>query len=413
MIKRIKNRLAASSAQLWTFIDQCVVSGSGFVLSVILVALLGIEPFGVFSLYWMIVLLISGFHQALVVMPMYSLYASFGNLNIYLGGLLKQQLLFSLISGSAVIVGYLIVCLFDATLDPWHAIYVGAISALYTLRDLFRRMLFVLKRPKGAVWIDTIGVGILPVILLVVAPFYKFGLTDVLLLIIGLKLISCLMAFKLLRSEVEYIRDGAKIRKRHWRYGKFLLASSVLQWCSGNCFILISGVFLGPASIGVLRIAQSILGVFNVFFQYLENNVPIEAARIFHKDGKEALKGYLLQISKKYFVVMGGALLLVAIFHRFILEALFGQAMGGYEWLIPAYCVLYVLIYAGTIFRFVFRTIDQNIMLFYGYVASSIVGLLLSYPLVKYAGIAGVMTGLFLTQIASVATYSFFLKRQL
>ena len=97
---------------LWTFLDQGIVSGSSLILSILLVAYLGIDGFGVYSLYWMAIMLISGFHQSLIVMPLYTLYAKMEDLEIYIGKLLIEQLLFSVISFILVIFIFVLLNLF-------------------------------------------------------------------------------------------------------------------------------------------------------------------------------------------------------------------------------------------------------------------------------------------------------------
>lgn len=54
-----------------------------------------------------------------------------------------------------------------------------------------------------------------------------------------------------------------------------------LQWGTGNLFIIMAGTPLGPWAVGVIRIMQNTMGLFNVLFIFLENVLPINFANIF------------------------------------------------------------------------------------------------------------------------------------
>ena len=403
-------KLYLKSSVLWTFIDQSIVSGSTLVVSILLVSYLGIEGFGVYSIYWMAVLLISGFHQALVVMPLYTLYPKMKSLEEYIGELLKEQLLFSLLAALLVIGIFFGASLIGYEVNLMHGILLGLIAAAFTFQDLLRRIMFVKSMALEVVFADIVNVGILPLALIFMWGFYSVNLTNVLVLTLCLKVLSILLALRFIRPIVSW-KNHSNVRIQHWESGKFLLASSVLQWFSGNAFVLITGILLGPVSIGVLRIAQSILGVINVFFLFLENRVPIQAAKILHEGGQKAFNKYMVDESKKYLVMLIISLLGLILFHKSITSFLYGDAMQNVQWLIPTYCLLYLLIYAGTMLRFIFRTLDQNKILFYGYVVSAIVGLACVYPMIKWWGLTGAILGLFATQIATITTYTYYLNK--
>lgn len=409
-MRQLRSYLDASS--LWTLLDQGVVSGSTLVVSILLVSYLGVDGFGIYSLYWMAVLLISGFHQALVVMPLYTLFPKMNSLDEYIRHLLREQLIFSLLSMLLVVGIFSFSKLFGYEVNMLHALLLGLITATFTLQDLLRRVLFVKSKAKSAFWVDVVNVGLLPIVFIGMWNVYEVNLTLVLWVTLVFKGISILLAIRLIAVKLSWKVASETVRKEHWKSGKFLLASSVLQWFSGNAFILVSGVLLGPFAIGVLRIAQSILGVMNVFFLFLENRVPIEAAKVLHNDGHGAFNKYMFQESKKYFWLLMLALLTLGIFNQPITSIFYGDALQNAQWLIPSYCLLYVFIYAGTMLRFIFRTLDQNKILFYGYAVSALVGLTCVYPMIKWWGLLGVVVGLFATQIATLATYTYHLNKR-
>lgn len=398
---------------LWAFADQCVVSGSTIVVNILIVALIGLDAFGMYALYWLIVLLLASFHQSLMIMPFYTLFAKIEDLDAYISQLVKEQLRFSLLSIVLVLFIAIGMLLAGSEVDFLQFALVGILVGAYCFQDFFRRIFYVKKRAKHAFAIDVISEGILPLVLVMMAPWVAMDINLVLLATIALKLLSILVGWFLIRPKVKWFENTREVRLKHWQSGKFLLASNGLQWLSGNAFLLVCGMLLGPVSIGVLRIAQSILGCINVFLLFLENRIPVEAARVLHSGGEKHFTKYMMRESKRYFVLLLLSLTALAVFHEHISTLFFGNAMLDYPWLIPTFCLLYVFIYIGTMLRFTFRTLDKNAVLFYGYMVSAVVGLSCVYPMIQYWGVSGAVMGLFLSQITTITTYLYYLKRQL
>lgn len=401
------------SPLLWGFADQSIVSGSTIVMNILIVSLIGLESFGTYSLYWLIVLLIASFHQSLIIMPFYTFFAKMEELDRYIGQLMKEQLRFSIVAMLLVMLVPVVMHFTGFSADFLQFLLVGILVGAYCFQDFLRRVFYAKKKVKGALWIDVISEGLLPLLLMIAAQFLSVNINWVFVLTIAMKLTSIVVGLMMIRPKIHWNKSTNDIRKMHWRSGKFLLASNVLQWLSGNAFLLLSGILLGPVSIGVLRIAQSVLGTINVFLLFLENRIPVEAARVLQKEGERGFTRYMVRESKRYFILLMISLVALAMFHAPITAFFFGDAMVDYPYLIPAFCLLYVFIYVGTMLRFAFRTLDQNAVLFYGYVISSIVGISCVYPMIHAWGVSGAVMGLFLSQITTISTYLYFLKRQL
>ena len=284
------------------------------------------------------------------------------------------------------------------------------VVGLYIFQDFLRRLLFVVEAPLKVVIIDVLGFGSLPIILSVLYFFETLSLDSLLVTIASTKIVSILLGIYYTRPFILTSRTIKPTIIIHWKYAKFLFASSILQWFSGNIFVLFSGIFIGPVALGALRVAQNILGILNIFFLFLENSIPIKAAHVLHTSGREKFNRYMLKVFKQHFIVLFIFLIGIYVFQDQLLHLFYGSAMDHFEWLIPAFCGLYILIFFGTILRFVYRTIEKNEVLFYGYITSSILGLAISYPLIQFTGLYGVVVGLFVTQLASLLTYYFHYK---
>ena len=67
---------------------------------------------------------------------------------------------------------------------------------------------------------------------------------------------------------------------RHFEFSKWLLGTAMLQWLSGNYFIIAAASILGPIAVGAVRMVQNIMGLCHVLFLAMENFLPVELSLI-------------------------------------------------------------------------------------------------------------------------------------
>ena len=130
---------------------------------------------------------------------------------------------------------------------------------------------------------------------------------------------------------------------RHFHFSKWLLGTSILQWLSGNYFIIVGASILGTTAIGAIRMVQNIMGLCHVLFLAMENVMPIEAARQFHLDGENALIKYLIKSTWKLGAGFLIVLLTLIFFAPQILNIIYGKEAMQHSYIVFAYVLLYVL----------------------------------------------------------------------
>ena len=83
------------------FFEQALVSFSNFILAILLLKFLGVEAFGIFSFFWILLLLINAIQQSSIISPMLSISPkiNYSDQAEYLGGVFLQQIIFCLING--------------------------------------------------------------------------------------------------------------------------------------------------------------------------------------------------------------------------------------------------------------------------------------------------------------------------
>ena len=198
--------------------------------------------------------------------------------------------------------------------------------------------------------------------------------------------------------------------KTHYHFSSWLLGTSVLQWLSGNFFLVAAASILGTTAVGAIRMAQNLVGLCNVLFLAMENIVPAEAAQHFLKNGTTGLRNYLKNSSQQ----TGGLIVLVlvamSIATPWLIPLLYGGEYVEYSYVIWGYCLLYVFVFLGYPIRYYFRTIHTTKPIFIAYVLGGGFSLLAAFPLVKMGGLIGLLLGLIISQILTLVFYYFYMR---
>ena len=206
----------------------------------------------------------------------------------------------------------------------------------------------------------------------------------------------------------------SKTAKEHYHFSIWLLGTSLLQWFSGNFFLIAAAGVLGTVAVGALRMAQNMVGLCHVIFLAMENIVPVEAAQHFFKHGQTQMFAYLRRVTivtSIPVILMLGALTAAA---PWLIRWLYGTEYLPYSYLVGVYALLYVFVFTGYPLRFALRTLQFTSPIFIAYCLSSGVSLLVAFPMARAWGLNGILAGLWGTQVLTLAVYVFFLwkKRQ-
>ncbi len=404
------------SSTLLVYGDQALVSGLSFLTSVVLARYLGVQGFGIYSLAWIGVLIASSINQPFIIAPMQTLSGKKNpaEQNVYLQALVIKQLIFAAIMG---FLAFMSVIVMSYVLKTWkvESIILAFPLAVFSflLQDFFRRYFFIKGKQDKAMLIDAVAYG---------GTFLSaFGLhfirnmdaQFVLLLTALFFLYSSLIALwsmDELRFNFKHVRE---VVHEHWDYSKWLTATAVLQWFSGNLFIIASGAILGPKAVGGVRMAQNIVGVTHVLFLAMENIIPSRAAEQQRIGGDAGMFRYLgkftLQMGAITFSILG----LLAVFSSEVIHFCYGNAFMQYTGVLQGFCALYVIVFLGYPLRYAIRTLEKTHLIFISFIASSVFSIAAAYPVIKQFGLYGVVGGLMATQLITLVVYAFSLRGKL
>jgi O-antigen/teichoic acid export membrane protein len=410
-----------TSGKALVLLDQAVVSGGNFVLGVLLARFLGLSAFGEYSLLWMGVLFALNLHQAYMTQPLMSLFAGKKAAGAhYLGSLFQLQIIISAGLAALGLLSFFTVKLIGLAPDWAMYLLLGSlIAAAYLMQDFLRRAFFVKQQFRPPLLMDGVLYGTL---LLALVGFYRLGILDL------VSALSCLLLAYSASSVLglffaknagllpalgkENNEHTLKTAKEHYHNSFWLLGTSLVQWFSGNFFLVAAAGTLGAVAVGALRMAQNMVGLCHVLFLAMENIVPAEAAQHLFEHGKEKMLAYLKRVSLLVGIPVLGMLLGLSLASPWLIKWLYGAEYQAFSYLVAAYSVLYVFVYVGFPLRFALRTLQYTSPIFVAYCLSAGVSLMVAFPMARNWGLGGVMMGLIATQLLTVLVYGIFIHRK-
>lgn len=331
--------------------DQGLISGSNFVLSILLARCLSATQYGTFAVAYSTFVLFSLVHQALVLEPMsvlgLSLYRD--SLRRYLSLLTWMQLAFS----AVVMVS---IGLFgnasSALVDPDHLklafIGMGVASPCVLLFWYARRAYYLHLLPGRAV------VGALAYSVLLAAGFgllyysrtisgfSTFLVMGASALITGILLLIQLSAITK-ASTIPQRLTAVDVATQHWRYGGWALVSMIFFWVPWNIFYSIVTRFSGLEGTGALKALLNLAlpmtatyGAFSMLF------LPY-TARLGTEGGWKAARHQAWRIAELFVLGSGAYWLLVCLFRTQLIHFLYGSRYNEVVSLVPVVAISSIL----------------------------------------------------------------------
>ena len=319
--------------EAWALADQAVVSATNFLTNVMLARFMGLHEFGIFVLAWMSVLFVNSLQAALIVAPMMSIGPKQEEKDrpSYFGAVVTHELILVSFSFVLVFVALKVSSGFFRHADLQHLALPLAVSAFaYQMQDFVRRYFFATRQSSHALANDALSyLPQLPILLLLHRAGHLNSATA-LWVMAGTSIVGMGAGwFWVERIELHWDWIRA-IWRRHWKLSRWLTASALLQWISGNLFLLAAPVYYGAAAAGVLKASQNLMGVTHIWFQGLDNVVPVETARRLREGGVHSMLAYTRSVVIKW----GGLTLLfatiMAVAPGFWLRLIYNSQMAQY-----------------------------------------------------------------------------------
>lgn len=388
----------------WALIDQTMVSGVNFLTGILLARFLGLAEFGRFTLVYMAILFISGIQHATINSPMMSIgpKKSEAETDAYYGAVLFQQLAFS---GSVFLLLFAGVEFGARAFPEWNvqdlALPIAVTAIVWQLQDFLRRYFFTRKRAATAFVIDTIRyVGQIAILAWLFFAHPDYLSTSTVLWVLSISSAVAIVYGTLSLGTVELSKATVRdVTLKHWSFSKWLIASAVTQWSTGNLFIVAAGAILGTSAVGAIRAAQNLMGITHILLLGLENVVPIRAAKHLKRDGRDAMFTYIRRVATVGGAAMSMIAMIAAVTPEFWLGLMFGPQYQGFGFVLQGWALIYVLIFLSTQLVSAHRALEVTQPVFWSTASTASFSLIAAYPLTLLFGLTGVMIGIATAQM--------------
>jgi O-antigen/teichoic acid export membrane protein len=383
-----------------TLLDQAIVSGSSFVVSILLARTLSVVEYGAYAIAMSVFLFTSNFQNALLLEPMgvfgSSTYRS--KQHPYLVAVTRIN--FCLCAGISVLLAVVVLLYRFATHNTVVSSTLLA-SLLYTVPVsffwLWRRAAYFQFTPGIAVRGSCIYAAIIFLGLYFfkhkhwLSPSSAFLVQGVAAAIASAVLVRSVMPDS---QAGDSILSESAVLGGHWEYGKWVIATSLGYWLTTSACYVFVGLFLPLQRVAELKVLQNLSMPVNQSLAAQTNLLlPIASAR-FSDYGLAALRKITNMFTIVFTTSALAYLLFLILFGRRLMVLIYPASYVHLSYLLPLSAIPVVLIAGaqGTAIEFWARRLPREV--FWGYSISGAVSLPLGILLTKYAGLTGALIAL-------------------
>lgn len=351
------------NSHIWSFADQLLVSGSNFLVGIVLARTLGVEGFGAYVVAQMYLLYASTFQASLVVSPMMTTVPSAKSLTVrshMIRGFLGFTLLVIVLTGLGVeVVAWLIGHMSPHLGVGQLALSLAAAMAAFQLQDWVRRALYVQSDNRQVFLVDVIAYGGQLAALLLISAQGELRPDIALWVMAGCFALSAIPTLVYARWWPDFT-STRHIITTHWRSSRDLFTTWQLQWVGSQGVILLGTGMIGPQAAGAIRAAQNLLGPVNVLFQWMENVVPVHATLQLKQWGRAGLVTYLGRIAITGVLALSLFALLLMLVDEPIIVFLYGEAYRPFAALVVLQALYYLFGHGYRMVNYFHRTIGNT-----------------------------------------------------
>jgi O-antigen/teichoic acid export membrane protein len=407
--------IKSAGRERWALVDQIFVSAANFGTTFLLVRFLGLRSFGVYVSLYAVMLYSWSWALALFMSPLLTIAPKIldpEERREYLTGSNTLQALFAALSGSIVGAGLAVFHLWTGNISLGSAVAVGIAAAAFQLQDGLRRFYFAQRRARMAFLNDLLSYGVQVVLIVLAGLTGRLSVTVAMLLIAVTSGLAVLVA-SFTEPLFGTVRSATVALRKSWLIGRDLLISTHMQWANAQGLLILAASLVGADGAGAIRVAQSIVGPFNVLFQAMDNVVPTQSADKMVKFGIRGVWKFL----QKIMVAAGSVLIIPCALLILCATPLVHLAIGKSSALVVTLVIWQTAyVYESCFFRiasYFFRAIDRT----RGVVVSTTVLLVTSLSLTaafaRTLGPLGVMVGLVSGQTLGLICATWYCMREL
>jgi len=386
--------------------DYGLISGSNFLLGVLLARWMSPEPYGAYALAFSIYVLVAFLYQALVLEP----------LSVFSGTTYRDNLRGYLLTatklhwGISLVVGLLLGATGVVAGLWWHSSVLAVAFAGLTIATPFilihamaRRSFYLRMSPAPAAFASffyclLVTGGVFGAY----AAGWLTSFTAYLLMGVAALVSGIIMLFQL-NAKLPPAAGLPPLREvwaKHWEYGKWALGTCVVGWIPNYVYIPLVSTFSGIAAGGELRALMNFSAPLLQTFAALSMLFLPYAART--QDNKAGRKGATALMWKLTLLFVAGGALYWAMLIPLRLRLFHLVYAGKYiesSSLIPLFAIETMMWSAALGPAILLRAMESPRSLFFANGAASVVALIMGVPATRYFGLHGVVWSMILANM--------------
>ena len=370
--------------------DQLITSGGNFFLAIILSKLLLLDDFGMYSVIWIGIISFGTLFSSWFASPLLSIgpTLSESEFNQFVSDLTKQILA---ALGCLTLILIAVFILLDDIFEIEVFILCSSLVP-YLLYDFLRRLAMVKERLRSLLVISLCLYGLLFSACLLYFDGNFLSVTKIISMSYGVCAILLLVT---LRTNF-IIGKLDRLNSRRVEFAKWMSYSSLVQFMSGNAVSIASAALLPLAEIGLLRLAQTFVSLFNPVLIYLDNYARIYLSRVLDSSGKDGLDLAFKSFKLKFLFISCFAGLILGVTGVISIDLFYPELSDSN---IREYFALYLLLILLTATTFIIRlrllVLEETNYIFRTYCVGMVVSFVLFFPMVSFYEGFGVIGTLF------------------
>lgn len=313
--------------------DQIFVSGSNFLIGIILARTFGAEIFGLYVIATTYQMYAVTFQSSLVVSPMVTALPheldEIKRRNL-VSGFLCCALSLSFLS----VLGVVLIAHFLGLYVPSLQLGANTLPLMlaivgFQLQDWLRKALYAMQKTESVLILDFMAYGGQLLSLAILLLEKRLTPSTALLSLGGAFLVAALVVL-IAKNIVPSFKQAVLVAKTYWRGSRDFFISWQLQWASSQGLSLYGAGILGTQFAGALRATMNLVAPVNVIFQWMENVIPVRAVVHLKKNGILGMNKFLKRLAW-----VGGLLLAIMVvglyfFAGSLLSLLYGEEYRQY-----------------------------------------------------------------------------------
>lgn len=385
-------------------LDQGLISGSNFLIGILLARWLVAEQYGAYALAFSGFLFASGFHSALLLEPM-SIFgpASYRRcLTGYFGKLLGLNLVLAVILTALVGAGIPFLHYFTLAraLSPalW-GVCLATPSILFFW--LCRRAAYLNFAPglavRGASAYCLVAMSLL---LLIQRLHWLSSLTAFLIQAVAATAATILLLASL-KPQFDSGSDPSTLAivRQHWRYGRWGVATQFVFWLSGNGYYVLVAAFLHMRDVAALRALQNFTLPFGQFVNAISLLVLPWASARFAEESRLGFQRRIRHVTLLFVGLASAYYVALCLFGGRIMGVIYAGRYTEFAYLLPLVAAPALVLAASQGAGIALQAMQCPADLFFAYTLAGVATIVSGVPLTRSCGLPGAAAGMLISNL--------------